>query len=121
VEGGDESDEAERHDEHHGGREAQAWRLVSVEAQHIAAAAAAGEAASSAGGGGAASAHASGRGGGAARASGGGAAGGSAADGGLGLRSGAGHRDLWSGSRACGEDRVVCGVRSGVKTEQGRN
>jgi hypothetical protein len=120
VEGGDESDEAERHDEHHSRREAQAWRLVSVEAQHVAAAAA-GEAASSASGGGAASAHASGRGGGAAGASGGRAAGGSAADGGLGLRSGAGHRDLWSGSRACGEDRVVCGVRSAVKTEQGRN
>lgn len=36
MEGGDEAYEAEGHDEHHGGREAEAGRLVGVESQHVA-------------------------------------------------------------------------------------
>lgn len=60
MEGSDEAYEAERHDEHHGGREAEAGRLVGVESQHVAPAAT-GEAPGAAGGGGAAAAHAGGR------------------------------------------------------------
>ena len=93
VEGGDESDEAQRHDEHHGWREAQTRGLVGVESKHVAPSAA-GEAPSPGAGGGAAAAHAGGSCGRAARANGGRAgsgAGAGAADGGLGLRRGAGH------------------------------
>lgn len=41
VEGGDESDEAEAHDQNHGGADLQPRRVVGVEPEHIAAAAAA--------------------------------------------------------------------------------
>lgn len=91
MEGSDEAYEAERHDEHHGGREAEAGRLVGVESQHVAPAAT-GEAPGAAGGGGAAAAHAGGRSGRAAGANGGRAGGpGGGADGGLGLGGGASH------------------------------
>jgi len=88
VERGDEADEAERHDEHHGGREAEAGGLVGVEAEHVAPAATR-EAASPGGRGGAAASHPCGRRGRAPRPDGGRArarARAAAADGGLRLR-----------------------------------
>lgn len=39
VEAGDEADEAEAHDEDNGGRNLQAWSIVSVESEHVSAAA----------------------------------------------------------------------------------
>lgn len=56
VEGGDEADEAEAHDEHDGGGDLQAWSVVGVEPEHVVSGARAAAAAHASGAGAAASA-----------------------------------------------------------------